>query len=202
MRRNLPRSTASRRRASSAAPPARIILGVDPGTLITGYGVVAKDAGGHLSLLAAGAIKNSSRLPIPDRLLSIHDGLLAIIREFTPSEFAIESSFYGKNAQSALKLGQARGVALLAGMRCGLPCHEYTPREVKQAVVGNGGAGKHQVQYMVRSLLRVYDRPLVLDTSDAIAVALCHLHRRIVTTSGSSRTWKAYVTTHPERVVR
>jgi crossover junction endodeoxyribonuclease RuvC len=170
---------------------------------VTGYGVVAVSAGGTAHLLAAGTVKNTSRQPIPERLHRIYTELLAIMRRFPPSEFAIESSFYGKNAQSALKLGQARGVALLAAVGNAVPCFEYTPREVKQSVVGNGAAGKQQVQYMVRSTLQLDDRPLPLDTSDAIAVALCHLYRtKVRRPSPTAGTWKAYVTAHPERVVR
>ncbi len=182
--------------------PTRVILGVDPGTLITGYGVVAKNGRGDVRLVAAGKIQNASTQSIPERLHRIHEGLLDVIREYKPTEFAIESSFYGKNAQSALKLGQARGVALLAAVLSGLPCYEYSPREVKQSVVGTGGAGKHQVQYMVRSLLHLNTQPLLLDTSDALAVALCHLNRKITSASGTPRTWKAFVSSHPEMVLR
>ncbi len=197
----MPRST-GKRRTDGKALPTRIILGVDPGTLATGYGVIARDAHGCLSLKAAGIIRNPSERPIPNRLQHIHAGLLEIIRTHAPSEFAIESAFYGKNAQSALKLGQARGVALLAAVISGLPCHEYSPREVKQSVVGSGSAGKHQVQYMVRSLLHMSDEPLPLDASDALAVALCHLNRSFVRLSGTGTSWKAFVSSHPERVLR
>ncbi len=195
------RSTA-KRRTIVAPVQARVILGVDPGTLTTGYGVITLHPRGNLALVAAGIIRNAPALSIPERLYRIHEGLLDVIREYAPTEFAIESAFYGKNAQSALKLGQARGVALLAAVIRGLPCHEYTPREVKQSVVGTGGAGKHQVQYMVRSLLRLNDRPLLLDTSDALAIALCHLNKKTVSPSGVPRTWKAFVSSHPERVLR
>ena len=201
MKRNSRRSTV-KRRPPTGSPDARVILGVDPGSLTTGYGVVTKDALGSIKLIASGAIRNSPSQSIPERLHKIHCGLMNVIREFSPSEFAIESSFYGKNAQSALKLGQVRGVALLAAMITGLPCHEYTPREVKQSVVGNGAAGKHQVRYMVRSLLRLGDQPLVLDTSDAIAVALCHLNRKVSPRPSANRTWKSYVEAHPEKVAR
>lgn len=201
MKRNSRRST-DKRRPPIGTPDARVILGVDPGSLTTGYGVVMKDGTGKVRLIASGAIRNSPDHSIPERLHKIHCGLLDVIREFAPTEFAIESSFYGKNAQSALKLGQVRGVALLAAVISGLPCHEYTPREVKQSVVGNGAAGKYQVRYMVRSLLGLGDRPLVLDTSDAMAVALCHLNRKVSPRPGVSRTWKSYIDAHPEKVLR
>ena len=201
MRRNLRRST-DKRRQYNATPLTRVILGVDPGTLITGYGVVAKDERGTLRLIASGTIRNSSKMAIPTRLHTIHRGLLEIIGKYHPSEFAIESSFYGKNAQSALKLGQARGVSLLAAVVSSLPCFEYTPREVKKSVVGTGAAGKQQVQYMVRSLLQLDTRPLLLDASDAIAVALCHVNRNFAQREESPRSWKGFVDSHPERVVK
>ena len=134
------------------------------------------------------------------RLKRIFEGLQALIAQYHPVQFALESAFYGKNAQSALKLGQARGVCLLAASLNGLPTGEYSPREVKLAVVGTGGASKQQVQYMVKSILHLDKSPMVLDASDAIAVALCHFHR-----SGSSKrpssSWKAFVAQHPERLL-
>ncbi|HEX9006216.1 MAG TPA: crossover junction endodeoxyribonuclease RuvC, partial [Bacteroidota bacterium] len=140
-----------------------VVLGVDPGTLVTGYAVVARGARGKETLVAAGTIRNGSSQPIPSRLRRIYDGLAALIAKHRPDEFAIESSFYGKNAQSALKLGQARGVSLLAAALADVAITEYSPREVKRSVVGNGAASKQQVQYMVRSILLIDERPLPLD---------------------------------------
>ncbi|MGA9121446.1 MAG: crossover junction endodeoxyribonuclease RuvC [Bacteroidota bacterium] len=197
------RRSTDKRRPITDEPAARVILGVDPGTLVTGYGVLAIASGGAITLLTAGTVKNSPQQAIPERLHRIFSELNSVIRKFSPSEFAIESSFYGKNAQSALKLGQARGVALLAAVSKKVPCYEYSPREVKRSVVGNGAAGKHQVQYMVRSALHLDDRPLLLDASDAIAVALCHLYRTNVNRpTPPPRSWKAFVASHPERVLR
>ncbi len=177
-----------------------VVLGVDPGTLVTGYAVVARGNRGKETLVAAGTIRNQASQPIPWRLRRIYDGLTGLIARHRPDEFAIESSFYGKNAQSALKLGQARGVSILAAALAELAIAEYSPREVKQAVVGNGAASKQQVQYMVRSILLIDARPLPLDASDAIAVAVCHLHR----CGGAGRragSWKDFTAAHPERVV-
>ncbi len=183
-----------------AERPPLVVLGVDPGTLVTGYAVVARGAKGAERLVAAGTIRNQSSQPIAGRLRRIFDGLAAVIAKHRPDAFASESAFYGKNAQSALKLGQARGVSMLAAALADLPVTEYAPREVKQSVVGNGAATKQQVQYMVRSILQIDDRPLPLDASDAIAVAVCHLHR-CKTAAHRSRSWKEFAAAHPERVV-
>jgi crossover junction endodeoxyribonuclease RuvC len=135
-----------------------------------------------------------------ERLRNIADGLRGAITQWRPDQVAIEASFYGKNAQSALKLGQARGVCLLVAADHGLTAAEYSPREVKQSVVGSGAAGKQQVQYMVKALLSLKEKNIPLDTSDAIAVALCHLHRVHTPTRGV-KSWKAFVEQHPERVL-
>lgn len=175
-----------------------IVLGVDPGTLVTGYGVVARSRG-DVRLLDCGTISNRAAESMPLRLRHIYGELVAIIGKHRPDELAIESAFYGKNAQSALKLGHARGVSILAAVEHGIPTTEYSPREVKRAVVGKGNASKDQVQYMVRSILHLPDARLLHDTSDALAIALCHLHR-LATPSTQHMNWKSYVTAHPERV--
>jgi crossover junction endodeoxyribonuclease RuvC len=185
--------------AGSAGGAARIVLGVDPGTLVTGFGVISC-AGETLALLEAGTIKNRNTQSMPLRLKRIYEGLQALIDRHHPDEFAIESAFYGKNAQSALKLGQARGVSILAAVEKEIPTTEYTPREVKQAVVGKGTASKEQVQFMVQTLLQLKGEKMPLDTSDAIAVAICHLHRK---SKGPSRhkDWSSFIAAHPERVM-
>ncbi|MDE3056633.1 MAG: crossover junction endodeoxyribonuclease RuvC [Bacteroidota bacterium] len=177
-----------------------IILGVDPGTLLTGYGVIERN-GTTTRVLASGVIKNLPAQLMPLRLQKIYLELAALIEKFHPDEFAIETAFYGKNAQSALKIGQARGVSVLAGVNYEVPVTEYSPREVKKAVVGNGAASKDQVQYMVVKILKLKSAPHYLDATDALAVALCHSHR-----IGKPRTgfkdWRSYVEAHPERVVK
>ena len=175
-----------------------IILGVDPGTLITGYGIIeAQD--GRIRVLAYDAIRNDSRKSMPLRLKLIFDTLDAAIRKYHPDEFALETAFYGKNAQSALKLGHARGVAMLAAVAREIPTSEYSPREVKKAIVGNGQASKEQVQYMVKSLLKLKQTPKYYDTTDALAVAICHMHRSH-SPQRRFKSWKAFLTAHPDKL--
>lgn len=150
------------------------ILGIDPGTRITGYGVVEKQ-GNRLVHIDNGAICTSSGDDLPRRLETIHDGLCRVIADYAPEAVAVEDIFVAKNVRSALKLGHARGVALLAGVSHRLPVHEYTAMQVKNAVVGYGRAAKGQVQQMVKILLAL---PEVAqeDAADALAVAICHAH--------------------------
>jgi crossover junction endodeoxyribonuclease RuvC len=176
----------------------RTVLGIDPGTLVTGYGIVTR-RGTELRLVTSGTIANRSDSPMPLRLQRIYRGLQAILQQYAPDEVAIESAFYGKNVQSALKLGHARGVSLLAAVEENLPTAEYSPREVKQAVVGKGNATKEQVRFMVRALLSAPSHAMVLDASDALAVAICHCHRSVAPRQ-QHRDWKAYIEAHPGRV--
>jgi crossover junction endodeoxyribonuclease RuvC len=151
------------------------ILGIDPGTAITGYGVVEGDGDG-LSLGAYGAIKTPSNKPLPQRLQQIYRELRALIAELAPDSAAVEELFFSKNARTALAVGHARGVALLALTDAGLPIQEYKPAEVKQAVAGYGNAPKDQVQGMVQLLLGLDQIPRPDDAADALAVAICHFH--------------------------
>ncbi|MDH3251137.1 MAG: crossover junction endodeoxyribonuclease RuvC [Ignavibacteria bacterium] len=176
----------------------RIVLGVDPGTLSTGYGVIEQRMG-SIRLVDCGVIRSRPESSLPIRLKAIYSTLRSIITVHHPDEFAIESAFYGKNAQSALKLGHARGVAILAAVEHEIPTAEYSPREVKKAVVGIGTASKEQVRFMVKSLLDLTRGNMILDTSDALAVALCHLHRHL-SPSASFRDWKSFIEAHPERI--
>jgi len=152
------------------------ILGVDPGSLITGFGVI-ESAGNHNRYLDCGAIRTPADHPLEQRLRMIFRGLAGVIREHRPAEVAVEQVFMARNPDSALKLGQARGVAILAAAEADLPVSQYTPRSVKQSVVGSGGADKTQVQHMVRILLNLQGE-LQADAADALAVALCHGHTR------------------------
>ena len=152
----------------------KLILGIDPGSVVSGYGVIRED-GSRLNCIEAGVVRTPSRQPFAQRLLLIHEGLVEVIQRLRPDEVAVESVFHAKHAASALKLGQARGVALLAVIQAGLPLHEYPPARVKQAVTGSGRAGKDQVKMMVETLLgQRFDLPV--DATDALAVAICHLH--------------------------
>ena len=151
-------------------------MGIDCGGEYTGYGVVERHPTGKLSCLASGAIKLSPRDKLPTRLSRIYMHLGAIISEHQPDEVAIEDVFYALNVKSALKLGQVRGVAMLAAAAAGLEVSEYSPLTIKSSVVGYGRAEKQQVQHMVTRLLELSVPPEPLDASDALAIAICHLH--------------------------
>jgi len=152
------------------------VLGIDCGGEYTGYGVVQMDGEGKLCCLACGAIKLSPRDALPRRLSRIFAQLGEIIAEHQPEEVAIEDIFYALNVKSALKLGQVRGVAMLAAATAGLEVAEYSPLSIKSSVVGYGRAEKHQVQQMVTRLLGLRMPPEPMDASDALAIAICHLH--------------------------
>ena len=152
------------------------VLGIDCGTEYTGYGVVELGTEGKLECLTCGAIKLATRDPMPQRLAIIFDRLGKLIEEHRPDHVAIEDVFYAVNVKSALKLGQVRGVAMLAASSAGLPVAEYAPLSIKSAVVGYGKADKQQVQHMVTRLLRLSEPPHSADASDALAIAICHLH--------------------------
>lgn len=151
-----------------------IILGIDPGSRITGYGLVSKE-GNRLIHIDNGAIFTKSATDFPQRLEQIFRGLSAIIQEYRPEVVAVENVFLAKNAQSALKLGQARGAAIVAAVSVGLAVFEYTALQVKQSVVGSGRAEKVQVQQMIKALLNLPEIAQE-DASDALAVAVCHAH--------------------------
>jgi crossover junction endodeoxyribonuclease RuvC len=152
------------------------VLGIDCGGEYTGYGVVEMHSGGRLVCLACGAIKLSPRDPLARRLARIYEGLGSLIGEHRPDEVAIEGIFYALNVKSALKLGQVRGVAMLAAAAAGLEVAEYSPLTIKSSVVGYGRAEKQQVQHMVTRLLELSEPPEPMDASDALAIAICHLH--------------------------
>jgi crossover junction endodeoxyribonuclease RuvC len=152
------------------------VLGIDCGTEYTGYGIVELFPTGDLHCCTCGAIKLSPRDPMPQRLAQIFSTLQEIIRDFQPDHVSIEDVFYAVNVKSALKLGQVRGVAMLAASSAGLPVAEYAPLSIKSAVVGYGKADKLQVQHMVTRLLRLDVPPDSPDAADALAIAICHLH--------------------------
>ena len=152
------------------------LLGIDPGSRITGYGVIDLD-GPHHRYIASGCIQTASGRPLPERLKTIVDGVADVIRTYQPAEVAVEQVFMHRNPDSALKLGQARGAALCAVVMAGLPVSEYAPRAIKQAVVGHGAADKTQVQRMIALLLNLPGPPPA-DAADALAVAHCHGHTR------------------------
>ena len=152
------------------------IFGIDPGSERTGYGCIETDGSRH-RMITCGAIAAPALASFPDKLLQIHARLSVLLAECRPDCVAIENLFHALNARSALKLGHARGVAMLAAVEAGVPIVEYSPAEVKQAVVGYGRAEKSQVQSMIQLLLGLDTPPAPYDASDALAIAICHVHR-------------------------
>ncbi|MER3468867.1 MAG: crossover junction endodeoxyribonuclease RuvC, partial [Thermoflexus sp.] len=150
------------------------VLGIDPGIAITGYGVI-EERDGQLEALAYGEIRTPAGDPLPLRLRRLYEGLQGLIQAHRPEAAAVERLFFGRNVTTAFAVGQARGVALLALAQAEIPVYEYTPADVKQALVGYGNAPKAQIQAMVRMVLRLPETPRPDDVADALAVAVCHL---------------------------
>jgi crossover junction endodeoxyribonuclease RuvC len=150
-----------------------IILGIDPGIAIVGYGLV-EYVGNRFKAIDYGAIITEPKYPFPERLKFVYDEMLKIIEKYEPEDLAIEELFFNKNAKTAIKVGQARGVEILAGVNKGLEIYEYTPLQIKQGIVGYGRANKRQVQEMVKILLNLNEIPKPDDVADALAVAICH----------------------------
>lgn len=155
------------------------ILGIDPGTTATGYAFLYTDSleKNVLIPIEYGVIKVNPRLDLQQRISEIYDRIKALIQKFKPDESSIESIFYAKNIKSILSMGDARGVIMLALAQENIPVFEYSPREIKKAVVGNGNASKKQVQYMVKAILKLKDVPSSYDVTDALAIAICHFNR-------------------------
>src|SRR5215203_2760256 len=151
------------------------IFGIDPGSERTGYGCIDSSGSRHV-LVACGTLSAPPRTPFSERLLLIHSGLKTLLERHQPECVAVEDIFFARNVRSALKLGHARGIALLAASEAGLPVVEYAPAEIKRAVVGYGRAEKHQVQQMIKLLLGLDAVPSPHDAADALAVAICHVH--------------------------
>jgi crossover junction endodeoxyribonuclease RuvC len=151
------------------------IFGIDPGSDRTGYGCI-ESAGSRHRLIICGSLTAPARATFPDKLMAIHAGLVALLARHQPDCVAVENIFYARNVRSALKLGHARGVALLAASEAGLPVVEYAPAEIKRAIVGYGRAEKNQMQQMVKLLLGLAEAPSPHDAADALAVAICHVH--------------------------
>lgn len=176
-----------------------IILGIDPGTNITGYGIIRQNFSA-CRRIASGSIKIPPKQKLPQKLETIYNELVRLIKIYKPNEFAIETAFYGKNAQSAMKIGYARGVSILAAAHNQIPTAEYSPREIKKSVVGKGAASKQQVNYMVKTLLDISKQKMKYDETDALAVALCHAYR-MTKRKKHNKDWKSFVDANPERVI-
>jgi len=153
-----------------------LALGIDPGTAITGYGLVRQAENGDLQALAHGVIQTMPDIPLPERLVVIYRETVRLLEQYQPDTAAVEKLFFQKNVRTAISVGQARGVVLLALAQAKVPIGNYTPMEVKQAVAGYGNADKQQVQHMVRALLNLEEIPRPDDAADALAVAITHLH--------------------------
>ncbi|MEQ9103504.1 MAG: crossover junction endodeoxyribonuclease RuvC [Rhodothermales bacterium] len=177
-----------------------IILGIDPGSHVTGFGVVLAEDGRE-RLLDSGIIRVAGTPDHQLRLKRIYEGVCELIGLHRPDWCAIEMPIYGNNAQSMLKLGRAQAAAMMAALNHEIPVLEYTPKQVKKSVTGNGNASKEQVHYMIRSILHLADDfALTMDTTDALAVALCHAHRDEPTTGGGKKDWAAFIRNNPERL--
>lgn len=180
----------------------RIIIGIDPGTNIMGYGILGIK-GKKPTLIAMGVIELSKFENHYMRLHRIYDRVLSLVTQYLPDEMAIEAPFFGKNVQSMLKLGRAQGVAMAAALAREVPITEYEPRKIKMAITGNGAASKEQVREMLRRILTIDDEKLdlPLDATDALAAALCHFYEqsRPIPSKGAS-SWKAYIAAHPDKV--
>ena len=180
-------------------PKERIIIGIDPGTQILGYGLL-KQIGRQIEVLQYGVIHLDKYDHHALRLRKIHERISQLIEQYAPDEMALEAPFYGKNVQSMLKLGRAQGVAMIAALVKDIPITEYAPKKVKQSVTGNGNASKEQVAQMLVSQLNISEVPEKLDATDALAVALCHLHQQQNVGGGRLKSWKAFIDDNPDRV--
>jgi crossover junction endodeoxyribonuclease RuvC len=159
-----------------------IVLGVDPGINTTGYGVIKRAPNGVVSLLECGVIRTEPATPLPKRLKEIYEGISEVVAYHKPGAVAVEGVFYAKNVRTTVILGHARGAILLAATMRDLPVAEYSPAEIKNAVVGTGRATKEQVQFMVQRLLRLKEAPKPADAADGVAVALCHCQADVLAT--------------------
>lgn len=190
----------------------QIILGVDPGTSVTGFGLI-KVEGKKLSLIHLGVIQTGKLDDHPLKLKKIFEGVLTIIEQYHPDMMAIEAPFFGKNIQSMLKLGRAQGVAMAAAMYRDIPLCEYSPKKIKQSITGNGNASKEQVSSMLQHLLKFDGHPEFLDATDGLAAAVCHYLQNNLTVPVSKKPatmkstkkhtgWASYLSDNPEKVIK
>lgn len=178
----------------------KIILGIDPGTSIMGYGIIHV-IGKQTKLLTFGTIGLQKIENHPDKLKKIHSELSAIIEEFKPDEMAIEAPFFGKNVQSMLKLGRAQGVAIGVSLQYNIPFEEYSPRRIKQSITGSGAASKEQVAAMLQKIYKFKTIPKQLDATDGLAVATCHHYSKGVGEHNktTSKNWSSFIKNNPDR---
>ena len=176
----------------------KIILGIDPGTNILGYGLIGIQ-GKKMTLISTGIVRMSKLENHQLKLKKIFESITHLIEEYFPDEVAVEAPFFGKNVQSMLKLGRAQGVAMAASLVKGLPIEEYSPRKVKQSITGNGASSKEQVAKMVQNLLQLKTLPKELDATDGIAVAICHYFQNNLKEKPSYSGWKDFIKNNPKR---
>lgn len=177
----------------------KIILGIDPGTSVMGYGLI-KVVGSKLELISMGVIHLKKYDNHALKLKKIFEKVLALIDEYHPDEMAVEAPFFGKNVQSMLKLGRAQGVAMAAALHRDIPTMEYSPKKIKQSITGNGNASKEQVSAMIKNLLKIDIQPKFLDATDGTAAAICHYFQSGTISEKRSYTgWKAFLSDNPDR---
>jgi len=179
----------------------KIILGIDPGTVVMGYAVI-KVCGNNVSIASMDVLKLGSTKDIYARLEMIHSKVNALIVQHQPQTFAIEAPFFGKNVQSMLKLGRAQGVAIAAAMQCCVTVTEYSPKKVKQSITGNGNANKEQVWKMLQRILNIEEKPQYFDATDALAVAICHHYQTsspVAKAEKGFKGWEDFIAKNPNR---
>jgi crossover junction endodeoxyribonuclease RuvC len=181
-------------------------LGIDPGTIIMGYGII-EIKGTAIHLLDMNVLKLSAKNDAYEKLEKIHEKVSQLIKQYKPGYFAIEAPFFGKNVQSMLKLGRAQGVAIAAAIQAGLTVNEYSPKKIKQSITGNGNAGKEQVMKMLQHILKFDEGPAYMDASDALAVAVCHHFQQHNNVTGTdiikkpaAKGWKEFLLKNPARI--
>lgn len=181
----------------------KIILGIDPGTTVLGYGLIHIQ-GSKIEMLNFGIVQLNKLENQPDKLKRIFDRIDGIMEEYKPDEMAIEAPFFGKNVQSMLKLGRAQGVAIAASLRRSIPYEEYTPKRIKQAITGNGNASKEQVAAMLQTLLKFDELPKYLDATDGLAAAVCHHFSKGIGENNKSKSnsWSTFISQNPDRKIR
>lgn len=192
--------------------PSKIILGIDPGSIIMGYGVI-KCTANKVELIDMDVLKPGVQKDIYKRLHLIHQTVGGVIKKYKPTDFAIEAPFFGKNVQSMLKLGRAQGVAIAAAMQAGLDVTEYSPKKVKQSVTGNGNASKDQVWQLLKTIFQIRDEPKYFDATDALGVAFCHYiqskkelfnvqpkSKIEIPKKASKQSWESFIAQNPDKL--
>ncbi len=178
----------------------KVILGIDPGTNVLGYGLISVN-GKEMEMIEMGVLRMEKITDIYEKLQKIYEKVAYLSEAYQATELAIEAPFFGKNVQSMLKLGRAQGIAIAAGLAKGLNITEYSPREIKQAITGNGNASKEQVAGMLFTLLKFKESSKFLDATDALGVAVCHFFRMNSSLSQSKKSWNSFIKNNPQRVL-